>query len=77
MTVNVSQRDMRVQRAIDADAKIREIGKKSVNWPDPKARPRNAPRHDLKPIYVFAGSPSERFQKEAEAKARTEQVAAE
>jgi len=50
MTGNVSQHDMRVQRAIEADAKMREIAKKSVHWPDPRAPKR--PLVGLKPIHV-------------------------
>jgi hypothetical protein len=45
MTKNVSQHDMRVQRAIEADAKMREIAKKSVHWPDP-----DKPRGERKPL---------------------------
>jgi hypothetical protein len=33
MTGNVSQRDMRIQRAIEADARLRELPMKAVNWP--------------------------------------------
>ena len=50
MTGNVSQRDMRVQRAIEADARLRELPKKSANWPDPRAPKR--PRTALKAIHV-------------------------
>ena len=50
MTGNVSQRDMRVQRAIEADARLRELPKKAANWPDPRAPKR--PLVGLKPIHV-------------------------
>ena len=49
MTKNVSQRDMRVQRAIEADARMREIIKRSVNWPDPAVK---KTLRTLKPIHI-------------------------
>ncbi len=41
----------RIDRAIEADARLREIAKKSENWPDPKARKKTAARYVLGPIY--------------------------
>ncbi len=48
MTENVSQRDMRLQRQIAADAKMREIVKRSENWPDPAVK---KTLRTLKPIH--------------------------
>jgi len=49
MTGNVSQRDMRIQRAIEADARLRELPMKAVNWPHPD-KPRGE-RMKLKAIH--------------------------
>ena len=57
MKVSRETSDMRVQRSIEADARLRDLPKKAVNWPDPD-KPRGE-RKPLKPIYV--GSDGQRI----------------
>lgn len=50
MKVSRETMDMRVQRAIAADVKMREVAKKAKNWPDMNAKA--GAKHDLKPLHV-------------------------
>lgn len=65
MTKNVSQRDKQppahIQRAIDADVKLRKQAQQSVNWPDPKARKKSTARYILGPVHVMRGSMAEKI----------------
>lgn len=76
MTKNVSQRDKRapahIQRAIDADAKLRRQCELKPNWPDVDKD--KSKRRPLKPIYVLT-NPATQFIRDAQARSSTQEAA--
>jgi hypothetical protein len=60
MKVSRETKDLRVQASIAADARMREVAKKSVHWPDPD-KP-HGERKPLGPRHVLQGSMAEKIQ---------------